>query len=503
MIGEIIAQTFTLHNIMIMNLGTAIGIIIGAMPGLSLTFAVTIVLTLTYGMDSMSGMYLLLGTYCGGMYGGSITAILINTPGTSNAAATVFDGYPLAQQGRAGDALRAALISSTIGGLFSAAVLMFLAPQVAKIVLLIGSPEYFALCVFGMLAAISTAGKNKLKGLIAAALGLLMSTVGMDQIYGSQRLMFGNYRLMGGLKVSTCMLGAYALTQVLFMGKKVYNEHKNGRKQEVNYVKSTLRLRDILKYWKTLIRSSVIGTFIGAVPGTGGATSAMFCYNEARRASKHPEKFGTGDIEGVVAAECGNNAVTGATMIPMLTLGIPGDSLTAIMLGALTMQGITPGSQLFSSGSIWVYAIMGGLLVINLFMLLQGLLFSKGFANISRVPIILMVPCIITVCCMGGFAIGNTTFEVSLLIAFGLIGYLMRRFDFPIPPMTIGLVLGNLFETNLRRSLVLSGGSISIFFTRPVCLAILILSFLFAFLPELKAVFAHFKKPSRKQTQAG
>lgn len=498
MLGQIISEAFTLHNVLMMNLGIALGIIIGAMPGLSLTFAVTIVLTLTYGMDSLSGMYILLGTYVGGMYGGSITAILINTPGTSNAAATVFDGYPLTRQGRAGDALRTALWSSTIGGIFSALVLMFLAPQVAKVVLLIGSPEYFALCVFGMLAAISTAGKSKIKGLISAMLGLLLSTVGLDQIYGSQRLMFGNYRLMGGLKVSTCMLGAYALTQVLFMSKEVYARHKQGGATDVPYVKSTLRLRDLLKYWKTLLRSSLIGTLIGAVPGTGGATSAMFCYNEARRASKNPEEFGKGALEGVVAAECGNNAVTGATLIPMLTLGIPGDSLTAIMLGALTMQGITPGSHLFNGESIWVYAIMGGLLLINIFMVLQGLLFSRGFAQISRVPKAVMVPCIIAVCCMGGFAIGNTTFEVSLLIAFGLIGYLMRRFNFPIPPLTIGLVLGELFETNLRRSLVLSGGSTSIFFTRPICLCILIFAFVFAFMNEIKHFIAFLRKKAAR-----
>lgn len=503
MFEQIITEIFTLHHFLIMNLGIAIGVVIGAMPGLSLTFAVTVVLTLTYGMDSMSGMYLLLGTYCGGMHGGSITAILINTPGTSNAAATVFDGYPLAQQGRAGDALRAALLASTIGGIFSALVLMFMAPQVAKVVLLIGSPEYFALCVFGMLAAISTAGKNKIKGLISAMMGLLLSTVGLDHVYGSQRLMFGNYKLMGGLKVSTCMLGAYALTQVLIMAKNVYKEHNDTEVKHVEFVRSRLGFRDMMKYWKTLLRSSIIGTIIGAIPGTGGATSAMFCYNEARRASKNPENFGKGEMEGVVAAECGNNAVTGATLIPMLTLGIPGDSLTAIMLGALTMQGITPGSQLFSGENIWVYAIMGGLLIINIFMLVQGLVFSRAFANISRVPMIIMVPCIITVCCMGGFAIGNTTFEVSLLIAFGLVGYLMRRFNFPIPPLTIGLVLGNLFETNLRRSLVLSGGSASIFFTRPACLIILILSIAFAFMNEIKAGIRMLKNHGKASAAQG
>lgn len=494
---EILTTIFAPRNLMIMNIGLATGITMGAMPGLSLTFTITVVLTLTYGLDSMAGMYLLLGAYCGGMYGGSITAILINTPGTSNAAATVFDGFPLAQQGRSGDALRAALFSSVIGGLFSTFALVFLAPQIAKIVLKIQSPEYFALCVFGMLASIGTAGKNKIKGIIAACVGLLISCVGLDSIYGSQRLMFGNFKLMGGLQVSTCMLGAYAIAQVLFMAQEAHSDQK-GVGKIFEFQKSTIEFFAMVKkYWKTLLKSSAIGTVIGSIPGTGGATSAMFCYNEARRTSKYPETFGTGNIEGVIAAECGNNAVTGATMIPMLTLGIPGDSLTAIMLGALTMQGITPGPHLFEKGSVWVYAIMGGLFAINIFLLIQGLLFSKGFANISRIPKIIMVPCIIVVCCMGGFAIGNTTFQISILIAFGFLGFLMKTYNFPIPPLTIGIVLGTLFETNLRRSLTLSDGNFLVFVQRPISLAILLISFGFLFLPNIKALIEK-NKPKRK-----
>lgn len=482
----IISSILTPMNLLMMNLGIAGGILIGAMPGLSVTFGITVVLTLTYGMDSLAGMFLLLGVYCGGIYGGSITAILINTPGTSNAAATVFDGHPMARQGRAGDALKAALLASTFGGIFSALVLLFLAPQVSKIVLLIASPEYFALCVFGLLAAVSTAGKNKIRGIISAAVGVMISCIGLDTVFGSQRLMFGNMKLMGGVKVTTCMLGAYAMSQVLVLAKESYMNQGNKKSERFELEKSTLGVREMAKYWKTLLRSSIIGVIIGAIPGTGGATSAMFCYNEARRNAKNPEEFGNGCIEGVIAPECGNNAVTGATMIPMLTLGIPGDSVMAIMLGALTMQGITPGAQLFSSGSIWVYAIMGGLLLINIFLLFQGLLFSRLFANVSKVPITIMVPCIITVCCMGGYAIGNTTFEISVLILFGIIGFLMKRFNFPIPPLTIGLVLGSLFETNLRRSLLLSDGSPMIFFTRPIACAILVFSFAFMFLPDIK-----------------
>lgn len=490
---ETLSEIFSLNHLLMINLGILAGIFMGAMPGMSLTFTITIVLTLTYGMDSVSGMYLLLGAYCGGMYGGSITAILINTPGTSNAAATVFDGYPLARQGRAGDALKCALVSSVIGGIFSTLVLMFLAPQVAKIVLKIQSPEYFALCLFGMMASVSVSGKNKLKGVMSALLGLLISTIGLDSVFGSQRLMFGNFKLLGGVKVSTCMLGAYALAQVLVMCQESFTG-KDKVGEIIEYKKSTLPVREILKHWKTLLRSSVLGVIIGATPGTGGATSAFLCYNEARRASKHPETYGNGEIDGIIAAECGNNAVTGATLIPMLTLGIPGDSITAILLGALTMQGVTPGTQLFSSGNIWVYIIMGGLLVVNIFLYLQGSLFIKGFANISKVPQTIMIPCIITVCMMGGFAIGNTLFEVTVLIVFGLIGYLMKRFDFPIPPLTIGLVLGTLFETNLRRSLQLSEGNWGVFFTRPLSCAIIIISFALIFMPKIKEIIANVKK---------
>ena len=336
---EIIQEIFTLNNLLMMNLGLFAGIIIGAMPGLSVSFAVTVLLTMTIGMDSIAGMFVLLGGYCGGMYGGSITAILINTPGTPNSAATTLDGYPLAKQGRGGDALKVALFGSTMGGLISAAALLFLAPQLAKIVELIASPEYFALCLFGLCATISLSKENILKGVISALLGLLVCCVGMDPVFGTSRMLFGSRSLLAGFRAVTCMLGIYALSQVLF-------ECNTARKQgdhaagEIKVSKSTIKIWHLFKYWKTIIKSSIIGIIIGAIPGTGGAISAMFSYNEARRASKNPEKFGKGSIEGVLAPEVGNNAVTGATMIPMLTMGIPGDAIMAIMLGAPTMHSL-------------------------------------------------------------------------------------------------------------------------------------------------------------------
>lgn len=404
---EVLSTIFTFHNFLMMNLGLFAGIIIGAMPGLSVSFAVTVLLTMTIGMDSIPGMYMLLGGYCGGMYGGSITAILINTPGTPNSAATTLDGYPLAKQGRGGDALKAALYGSVIGGLISTAALLFLAPQLAKIVEVIASPEYFAICLFGLCATISLSKENILKGILSALLGLFVCCVGLDPIFGTSRMTFGSRNLMSGFRAVTCMLGIYALSQVLFECSTARGQGDSGQ-GGIEISKATLKLKDLLKYWKVIIKSSVIGVIIGAIPGTGGGVSAMFSYNEARRSSRETEQFGKGSIEGVLAPEVGNNAVTGATLIPMLTMGIPGDAVMAIMLGALTMQGITPGAKLFSEGSVWVYAIMGGLFLINIFMLLQGIVFIRLFVNVSRIPENILLPCIVVLCVMGSFAISNT-----------------------------------------------------------------------------------------------
>ncbi|MGI5963825.1 MAG: tripartite tricarboxylate transporter permease [Lawsonibacter sp.] len=482
---------FTLSNILMMNVGMVAGILIGAMPGLNVIFAIAILLPLTFGMDSLAGMYLMLASYCGATFGGSITAILINTPGTANAAATVFDGYPLAQKGRAGDALKTALVGSTIGGILSCIALLFFAPKIAKIALHVASPEYFALCVFGLASVVGLSNGNVIKGLAMGIIGLALSTVGIDATDGVQRFMFGNSQLLAGFRPATVMLGIFAVSEVLIKCRNISKEDLN--QQAIPFQKATIRIVDILKYWKTILKSSIFGIVIGAIPGTGGAIASMLSYNEARRGSKNPQEFGKGCIEGVLAPETGNNAVTGATLIPLLTLGIPGDAAVAVLLGALTMQGVTPGAALFAEGSTWVYAIMGGLLLINVFMFLQGQLFINLFVNITKVPILILLPCIVVVTTMGAFSIANTTFDVFVMVAFGLFGYVMRSFNFPIAPLAIGLVLGNLAETNLRRSLLLSKGSVSIFFTRPISAAILLLAFLLLFSPAIKKLIGKYK----------
>lgn len=487
MLQDILLGIFNFESLAMMNVGLAAGVIIGALPGLNVIFAITVLMPLTFDMSSAAGVFLLLGAYCGAMYGGSITAILLNTPGTPASVATTFDGYPLAKNGRAGDALKTALVSSTFGGLFSAFMLLALAPTIAKLILNVGSPEYFSLCVFGLFAAVGIAGEgNVIKGVIMAFLGLLLSTVGMDSFQGTGRYMFGEARLLAGLKPAVIMLGTYALSEVLIKSREIYA----GKYQEVpkvTFQKATIKIKEILGHWKALIKASLIGTVIGAVPGTGGAIAAMFSYTETRRASKTPQEFGKGCIEGVVAAEAANNAVTGATLIPLFTFGIPGDAAVAVLLSALTMQGITVGTQLFTGGNPWIYIIMGGLILINVFMLFQSSLFIKAFANVTRVPLSVILPIITVLCVIGTFAIANSAFDVKIMLVFGLLGFLMKRFQFPIPPLTIGLVLGYLMETNLRRSLLLSGGSFLIFVTRPFSLLILIVSFVSLFYPMIRS----------------
>ncbi|MGI6334688.1 MAG: tripartite tricarboxylate transporter permease [Saccharofermentanales bacterium] len=481
-------------NLLMMNIGVAAGIIIGALPGLSVILAIALLLPLTFGMDSIAGMYLLLGAYCGGTYGGSITAILINTPGTPAASATMFDGYKLAQKGRAGDALKAALVASTIGGVISCFALIFIAPPLASMALKFGPPEYFALCLFGLTIVVSISSKNLLRGLISGGLGLLLSTVGIDATEGIPRFMFGNQQLLSGIKPVIVMLGMFAVSEMMEKSRSVIERTQIS----TDFSKATMKIKDILIHWKVILKSSIIGVIIGAIPGTGGAISAFFSYNEAKRTSKHPELFGTGVIEGVIAPESGNNAVTGATLIPLLTLGIPGDTAVAVLMGALTMQGITPGPDLFTSGRYWVNSIMVGLLIINIFMLLQGTLFIRAFANVARVPFSVLVPCIMVLCTLGAFAVVNTTFDIFLMLVFGFVGYLLKRFDFPIPPLTIALVLGELTENNLRRSMILSKGDISIFFTRPIALLFMAIAAFSLFFPILRDALKSHKAKSKK-----
>lgn len=474
-----ISQIFNIYNIVIMNIGVAVGIIIGAMPGMAVSIAITVLLPFTFGMESIPAIFLLLGAYCGGTFGGSITAILINTPGTPSAVATILDGYPLTKQGRAGDALQAALFASTVGGILSCLALIFISPILASFALKFGPAEYFSLCMFGLCIVISISGKSIAKGILMSGLGILISTVGIDQISGTSRFMFNRMELLGGLPSTVVMLGIFAISEVLIKSFNPEETVKNIPKLG----ESRLKIKDFIKYKLTLLRSALIGIFIGAIPGTGAAIAAFLSYNLTKKDNKG---FGEGNIEGVLAPECANNAVTGATLIPLLTLGVPGDMNMAILFGALTMQGITPGPSLFTQDKFWVWSIMGGLILINLFMFFQGRVFINTFVKVTKVPVTILVPLIMMFAFLGAFAVRNYIFDISLIIIFGFLGYILKRNDFPIAPLTIGLVLGTLIENNLRRALVISAGRISIFFTKSISLLFLILCVISLISPLIK-----------------
>ena len=363
MIESVLSSLFTLENLLWINVGLAGGIMVGALPGLTGTMAMALLLPLTYGLASIPGVMLLLGVYCGSIYGGSITAILINTPGTPASAATSLDGYPMAQKGHGLKALHVALSASTIGGLFSCAVLLFAAPPIASFALKFGPAEYFALALFGLTIIASVGGKSQIKGLLMGFVGLLISCIGIDPMDGVSRFTFGINRMEGGIDTIPVLIGLFAITEIMAKARDMNKATGTAVKVE----KEKTRFRDVLKYKMVLLKSSILGVFIGAVPGTGAAISSFLAYNEAKRTSKHPEEYGHGSEEAVVASESANNAVTGATLIPLLTLGIPGDTNTAVLLGALTMQGIAAGPQLFTQHGEWVYTIMLGLIAVNIF----------------------------------------------------------------------------------------------------------------------------------------
>ena len=432
----------SIDNFIAMNVGLCAGIIMGALPGLTATMGVAVLLPLTYGMDPTAGILLLLGVYCGGTYGGSITAILIRTPGTPASAATVLDGHPLAQNGQGGRALDIAIKASTIGGLISAVMLLFLAPQIANFALKFGPAEKFTLALFGLTIIAAICSKDLLKGLSMAALGIFISCIGIDSIMGVPRFTFGNMYMEGGIELIPALIGLFAFSEILNKVRDI-----NIPVGEVGEVKGDKVTNKELKACvPTIVKSSLIGTLIGAIPGTGAAIASFLSYQEAKRASKHPEEYGHGSIEGISASEAGNNGVTGATLIPLLTLGVPGDSITAVLLGALTMQGLVPGPMLFSTHGTTMYAIIIGLLFVNIFMFLQAKVFIKPFSQVTKIPVNVLIPVLLVVSVTGVYATNNAIFDVWVAIAMGIIGYVLIQADYPVTPLLLSLILGPMAE---------------------------------------------------------
>lgn len=464
---------FTLENILWINLGVFIGSVFAAIPGLSVILCVILFLPVTYSMTAIPGMMFLLGIYCAGGYGGSVSAILINTPGTPHAAATMLDGHPLSEKGRTKAALKIALYASTFGGVFSALMLLFLGPQVARVAAQLGTAEYFMVCVFGLTIIAGVSGKSMIKGLISACLGLLISCVGSDPMTSYDRFTFGISRLYLGLDLAVCLIGLFALVEIMAKAEKRLDRLNLDTTQIKD--DGVITKAEYKRMARPVLLSSIIGVMVGIIPGTGASEASWFSYNTAKNMSKHPEEFGHGSVEGIAAAESANNAVTGATLIPLLTLGIPGDGTVAIMLSALMINGLNPGLSLFTTQGDIMYAIMLGLILVNIFMFLQGKFLTSLFAKVVSIPQEILTPIIVIFCFAGAYSVNENYFDVGVALIFGMLAWILRKLELPPVPILLGLVLGGMTETNFRRALLISNGSPKIFFSSVYCIIFLVL----------------------------
>jgi putative tricarboxylic transport membrane protein len=459
-------------NFFFVFVGITSGIIVGALPGLTATMGCALLIPFTFGLPPIQGLLMLIGIFCGGIYGGSISGILIRTPGTPSAAATLLDGYPLSQKGMAGKAIGISTIASFVGGTTGAVIMTFLSPQIAKIGLRFGPPEFFALAIFGLGMIITISGRSLLKGIISALLGLMITVIGFDPLSGVPRFTFGSQNLLGGVTFIPALIGLFGYAQVFRNIEKITILPQTKSKVE----KILPRLSEIVSTLKTMIKSAIMGTFIGSIPGTGCDVAAFVTYGEAKRSSKHPEKFGTGILEGVAAPEAGNNGATGGAMIPMLTLGVPGDAVTAVLLGALTIHGLQPGPMLFKDHLDIIYPIFSGMIMAQFILLIVGLSGARVFARLINIDRRILTPVIFFLCVVGSYAMRFSFFDVGLSLIIGVIAYFMEYYGYTVSPILLALILGPMAEQNLRRSLIISHGDPIVFFKRPISAAFIILT---------------------------
>tara|TARA_R110000868_G_scaffold26691_13_gene102549 strand:- start:1575 stop:3077 length:1503 start_codon:yes stop_codon:yes gene_type:complete len=457
------------------------GVIIGALPGLNATTGAALLLPFTLTMQPVAAISILTAIYCSATFAGAITAILINTPGTSASATTCLDGYPMALRGEAGRALGLAVVSSTIGGVFSVVVLMLAAPVLARAAYNFAPPEYFALTLFGLSMLVSVGGGSPIKNLIAGAFGILLATVGTDLLTSVKRFTFDVPELYEGIGFVPVMIGVFGISELLSQASSL---HLKREQIKMKAIKLPSR-EDYRRVWKTILRSSGIGTFIGILPAEGATVASMIGYNEARRWSKTPEEFGHGAIEGIAGSEAANNAATGGAMVPTLALGIPGSPTAAVILAGLLVHGLRPGPTMFTEQADFAFAIFWSMLFVNLLFLGIGLYGAKVFARVTLIPVPILWPTVFIFSIVGAYALDQSMFDVWIALISGIVGYFMRVYGFSVVPLAIGLILGGMLEQRLGQSMVMLDEQWWLIATRPLSAFFLILTAFALFGPAL------------------
>jgi len=490
-----IGSLFSVSSILYITFGTFLGIIVGALPGLTATMAVALLVSLTYSLSASNAIIVLISVYLGGIYGGSRSAILLNVPGTPSSAATALDGFPLARKGKGKLVGIIVTIFSAFGGILGLLILLVATPLIANLALKFGVWEYFWLAIFGVVISATITSAEIYKGLIAGFLGLLISCIGIDPIHGWSRFVFGQNNLLGGISLVPAMIGLFGVAEA-------FSTIKNPMSHSVkkNLMEESL-LSDVITSFKMLfekpilfIRSGVIGTMIGALPGVGPDIAAWVSYDAARRASKEKEKFGKGSYEGVIASETANNAATSGVFIPLLTLGIPGCAVSAVILGGIQLHGFRPGPLFFFENTEFVYFVCGILLITNIIMMIEGIFLTNILVKVLELKVGVMMPIIIVLSIIGSYAIHLRVFDITIMLMFGFLGMIMNRFKIPIAPTALGIILGPIADLSFRRGLMAGGFSIAPFFTRPISMfLVIVLIYIFTSL-----IWKEYKKGRRR-----
>ena len=497
MILQALHALFTPVSLFAVFIGTTSGVIVGGMPGLTATMAVALLIPVTFALEPLTGLLLMGGVYCGAMYGGSIPAILLRTPGTPAAVATAIEGYPMTQQGKGGLALKVSAVASFTGGTFSTLILLMIAPALATFALTFGPPEYFLLALLGLAGIVSMADdENRLiKALISGFIGLVLAVVGTDPISGMLRYTMGVTDLFDGIAFMPALIGMFSLSQMLEL---------TGTKQVVDEtaIETTKKFkREPLPKGisKPIWLGALIGTVIGILPGEGATIAAFVSYNVARRRSKNPQLFGKGSPEGIAAAEAGNNGCVGGSLVPTLTLGIPGNSVAAALLGGLLIHGLVPGPELFTTYGVMTYAFILSLFIANVIFLLLGLFMAPYFARISMTPTNMLIPVVCLFSVLGAYAMNNSITDVFISLLFGLAAIILQKTGFSLGALILGLILGPIAETGFAQALIIGHGSYSIFFTRPQALALWAIIILLLITPMIQ-IYRQSKHEKTEQT---